>query len=313
MEAVQKWDRYLIHHHFKLHTDAQALVWLFKRIENTFDRKNNMFMRMLLRLKPYRFTAEHIAGVENIVADHISRYLHYKRLAAMDMLTMNDELFSELSSASNEALNFMDRGSNPTSYWSFDRDFRGRKGTLRSRNFYLENHVDFDSNFEKSSQLTLGVNAQQDLERKSVLSQVWPVSRSVKSKLDFNDWHKLQHEREARRHEVFRRMKELKETEELSWKEMEWIALKNRSKSDDLDLHHLFYENSGATTYGEIYGASNFMIFDREQLHSAWSLGAHQSLSQSLNNPTTNSKNLFVGTVLNNMEVCSTCRRLIAQ
>ena len=80
-EAVKKWDRYLLYNHFHVHVDAKNIEWLWKKLECRDKKGNPMHYRWLYTLKPYSFDVKHIPGVENIVADWLSRYNDFDMLA----------------------------------------------------------------------------------------------------------------------------------------------------------------------------------------------------------------------------------------
>ena len=90
--SVEKFDKYLKHRPFIIHTDAKNIEWMFKRIENRQKRSNPMHNRWLLRMKPYNFEAHHIPGVDNVVADWLSRYNNYEELAAEEAAKNMDNI-----------------------------------------------------------------------------------------------------------------------------------------------------------------------------------------------------------------------------
>ena len=80
-EAIKKWDHLLLYNHFHVHTDAKNIEWLWKRLESMNKKGNPMHARWMYTLKPYSFDVKHIPGVENVVADWLSRYNDYDQLA----------------------------------------------------------------------------------------------------------------------------------------------------------------------------------------------------------------------------------------
>ncbi|GJX11480.1 retrotransposon gag domain, retroviral aspartyl protease [Tanacetum coccineum] len=69
--AVQKWNHYLLGHHFLIRTDHYTLKFLLEqRITSTEQQ------RLLLKLMPYDFSIIHWAGKENLGADALSRRPH---------------------------------------------------------------------------------------------------------------------------------------------------------------------------------------------------------------------------------------------
>ena len=83
VSAVNKWKRYLGTNKFTIMTDAKNIMWLFRRLHETPAKQNTLQWRMLMKLAPYHFEVKHIKGVDNIVADYLSRYNDIEYLAAM--------------------------------------------------------------------------------------------------------------------------------------------------------------------------------------------------------------------------------------
>jgi hypothetical protein len=59
---------YLEHKEFEIECDNLSLCWLLKRAKDV-DRLG----RSVLRLAPFKFRAKHTRGVDNVVADALSR------------------------------------------------------------------------------------------------------------------------------------------------------------------------------------------------------------------------------------------------
>ncbi|KAJ0938964.1 putative nucleotidyltransferase, Ribonuclease H [Helianthus annuus] len=69
--AVQKWNHYLLGHHFFIRTDHYTLKFLLEQRITTTEQQ-----RLLLKLMPYDFSISHRAGKENRGADALSRRPH---------------------------------------------------------------------------------------------------------------------------------------------------------------------------------------------------------------------------------------------
>jgi len=66
--GCEKNRAYLEHKQFELHCDNPALCWLLKRVTDV-----GRLGRWLLRLSPFKFKVSHTRGVDNVVADALSR------------------------------------------------------------------------------------------------------------------------------------------------------------------------------------------------------------------------------------------------
>lgn len=66
--SLQKFQAYLEHRHFELHTDNNALNWLLNH-----PRQIGKIGRWLTLINSFQFTVYHIKGKENVVADCLSR------------------------------------------------------------------------------------------------------------------------------------------------------------------------------------------------------------------------------------------------
>ena len=123
VEACNKWKRYLMHRRFRLHTDAQNLCWLFERTEKQYNKRNNLYTRMLLKLKTYDFVAEHISGVQNYIADYMSRFIHWKRVAEVAADELHPDGIEAMEHYSVRQQNLMlNCRSNPSKNWSKTND-----------------------------------------------------------------------------------------------------------------------------------------------------------------------------------------------
>ena len=60
--------RTYLQHKFELHCDNLALCWLLKRVKDV-----GRLGRWILRLAPFKFRVKHTRGVDNVVADALSR------------------------------------------------------------------------------------------------------------------------------------------------------------------------------------------------------------------------------------------------
>ena len=76
VEAIEHWAIYLKGTKFHVKTNCLSLV----ELEKLFQKSNAAMIRRLIKLSEYQFTLEHVAGVENDVADFLSRYIHKKRV-----------------------------------------------------------------------------------------------------------------------------------------------------------------------------------------------------------------------------------------
>jgi hypothetical protein len=67
--CLKKFRKYLLGHDFTLYTDNSALKFMFNKNEIT-----GRLARWVMQLQEYRFTAVHLPGKKNVVADVLSRY-----------------------------------------------------------------------------------------------------------------------------------------------------------------------------------------------------------------------------------------------
>ena len=72
IESIKRWDTYLDGRKFTIHTDANNIVHLFKRV-NKKSTNNAMHYRWALLLSPYQYDVKHVKGIDNKVADFLSR------------------------------------------------------------------------------------------------------------------------------------------------------------------------------------------------------------------------------------------------
>ena len=87
MKVCEKWERYLGYRTVYIHGDAKNVEWLMKRIENRGKKTNKMHYHMAYKLHPFQYEVTHIPGVQNIVADYLSRY---NRFMSVAIQLMND-------------------------------------------------------------------------------------------------------------------------------------------------------------------------------------------------------------------------------
>jgi transposase InsO family protein len=66
--GCEKCRAYLEHREFEVHCDNLALCWLLKRVKDV-----GRLGRWILRLAPFKFRVKHMRGVDNVVADALSR------------------------------------------------------------------------------------------------------------------------------------------------------------------------------------------------------------------------------------------------
>ena len=78
VEAIKHFDMYIRGTKFEVQTDCLSLLSL----ENLFANETSATMlRRINKLAEYQFTIRHVAGVDNGVADFLSRYIHKSRCA----------------------------------------------------------------------------------------------------------------------------------------------------------------------------------------------------------------------------------------
>ena len=70
--ACEKWEKFLLGRHFFLRTDHKPLTFLLSK--HWQGRQSAKFGRWIARLDPFDFTLQYRAGVENEVADFLSRH-----------------------------------------------------------------------------------------------------------------------------------------------------------------------------------------------------------------------------------------------
>ena len=66
--GCEKFRAYLEHKEFELHCDNLALCWLLRRVKDI-----GRLGRWIVRLAPFKFRVKHTRGVDNVVADALSR------------------------------------------------------------------------------------------------------------------------------------------------------------------------------------------------------------------------------------------------
>jgi hypothetical protein len=66
--GCEKFCTYLEHKEFVLYCDNLALCWLLKRVKDV-----GRLGRWIMRLSPFKFKVRHTRGVDNVVADALSR------------------------------------------------------------------------------------------------------------------------------------------------------------------------------------------------------------------------------------------------
>jgi hypothetical protein len=66
--GCEKCRTYLEHKEFELRCDNLALCWLLKRVKDV-----GRLGRWILRLSPFKFKVNHVRGVDNVVAEALSR------------------------------------------------------------------------------------------------------------------------------------------------------------------------------------------------------------------------------------------------
>ena len=69
--SLEKWERYLLGHHFHVYTDHRNLMELHKQY--AADTVAQKLSRWWIRIEQFDFTAHYIKGVLNVAADYLSR------------------------------------------------------------------------------------------------------------------------------------------------------------------------------------------------------------------------------------------------
>ena len=80
--SCEKWEKFLLIRHFHVYTDHRNLVALLNYESDKVQRSK--LTRWFLRLQQFDFTAHYITGMENIVADFLSRDVHSKEAKIID-------------------------------------------------------------------------------------------------------------------------------------------------------------------------------------------------------------------------------------
>jgi hypothetical protein len=99
VQTVKHWRHYLIHREFLLFTDHDSLRYL-----NAQKKLNARHARWVNYLQEFTFVLKHKAGVENAVADALSR-----KSFLLSKLSTNITCFVELKGAYNADLDFGER------------------------------------------------------------------------------------------------------------------------------------------------------------------------------------------------------------
>ena len=106
LRCVEKWHVYVQHAKFVIHSDAKNVEWILKKLSRPRSdngKGNKMHSRWALKLRGHDFDVKHIPGVDNIVADYLSRYNDFKSVVS-DMVDggVPDGYDSETSVESSE-------------------------------------------------------------------------------------------------------------------------------------------------------------------------------------------------------------------
>lgn len=97
--GTEKFKMYLEHVEFELETDSQALSWVLAK-----PRTTGRIARWAVRLSAFKFSVRHIRGVDNAVADALSRMFTSE--------PVRDESLSEPSPVASNTLSFQDDNNN---------------------------------------------------------------------------------------------------------------------------------------------------------------------------------------------------------
>ena len=79
VQSISKWHNYLWTNKFTIHTDANNLRHLFRRTNNK-SSNNQMHYQWVVLLNEYDFDVMHIRGIDNKIADYLSRYVNKEQL-----------------------------------------------------------------------------------------------------------------------------------------------------------------------------------------------------------------------------------------
>ena len=82
--AIKKGDKFL-YQKFYVHTDAKNIEWLRKKTDMN-KTTNPMHYRWVIALRSKDFEVQHVKGIENIAADHLSRYINYAKIAQQNAI-----------------------------------------------------------------------------------------------------------------------------------------------------------------------------------------------------------------------------------
>ncbi len=77
--SVTKWEQYLYGHKFLIHSDSKNLEYLFKRTEHR-KSNNKLHLKWVMILQELTFDVVHIPGVDNKIADYLSRWINDDQL-----------------------------------------------------------------------------------------------------------------------------------------------------------------------------------------------------------------------------------------
>ena len=79
VQSIEKWRNYLWTNKFVIHTDARNLSHLFRRT-NAKKSNNTMHYQWVVLLNEFDFDVMHIRGIDNKIADYLSRYVNPEQL-----------------------------------------------------------------------------------------------------------------------------------------------------------------------------------------------------------------------------------------
>ena len=79
--SIKHWRQHLQLQRFTIHSDANNLRWLFRRTNDKLEKSVNLtHMKWVALLEGFTFVVKHVPGVQNKIADYLSRYVDNTQL-----------------------------------------------------------------------------------------------------------------------------------------------------------------------------------------------------------------------------------------